>query len=194
MEFSLKELKFGYIISHTFPGLILAIELLFLVDMSTERGIWYSILQEIKNFSNLVGIIGVFAVFATMLGLIIDAFQHLAFESIHWIYCLARRGKYEIYAVHEVIKKEEHLKIYNYLVVDALWYYYEGYCNTAISLIPGIYIIPSVLQRLGISGNWISGSRYLILFVILVLLVEGAVTYGQSRKTERKLAQTLKAG
>jgi hypothetical protein len=156
MDIKLPELEYGYLISHTFPGLFLAFEIIICFSLFTPIdlfGIIYSIDYKIIN---LIGLLISLYVISTILGIILDGIHHYIFEK--W----EDEGKSleECVEIYEHIKSIEQLQIYRQTLDKDYWYYYECYANIAIAMIPGIMLFPYWFYKLSIS----------ILFIIVFLL------------------------
>ena len=191
MQIDTKYIRFGYVISHTFPGFILSIELMIGIDMLTNKRICFLIFQQM-DFLSIVGILGIFAIGATIFGLIIDAIQHFIFENLI-DKIITRKGEqiYEAMYVHKVIKTMEHFLIYQHLIEDAFWYYYEAYANIAISLILGFFVIAPALKKLGVGFYWAEIIRFSIIPVIILLFLEAITTYQQAKTIEKEFADNI---
>jgi hypothetical protein len=81
MDISFKELSYGNLISHTFPGLFLAFEIILAFRLFTPFNGFNFICSINYTVTNVLGIlIGVYVI-ATLLGIILDAIHHVAFKS-----------------------------------------------------------------------------------------------------------------
>lgn len=190
MEINTKDIRFGHLISHTFPGFILTLEIIIGLDLLSSISIIWKIIEIIKVTSNLIAFLGIFYVIATILGLIIDAIQHFIVDSMQTIFHLEGRI-YDFYLAHKKIKTSEQLNIYDYFCIDNLWFYYECYANTAISLLPGIFILPTIFHKLGITGVWVWLSVIISTLCIIILIAEAVVTYKQSNQIENEFSESL---
>lgn len=189
MEINSKDIRFGNIISHTFPGIILMMEVIIGFDLLTDKRICYTLFNEMKNVPNLIALLIVYTVIATMFGLIIDATQHFFTDIIQSI---IHKGKnYKFFIAHKKIKNIEQLNIYDYFCIDNLWYYYECYANTALALIPGIFVAPKVISIMGINKPWNWLASVSILIFIIILTVEACITYLQSAQVEKEISRNM---
>jgi len=190
MEAGLKRFRFGHIISHTFPGILLGVQLIIFLDLLTPHRICFFILQYLGNFSGFITIAGFFLVLATILGLIIDALQHLIFECvIERLHTYKTGETYEIYQIHRV-KSEMAIRIFHEIFEDQLWYYYEAYANIALCLLPIYFLIPRISKILRIGSPWPLVAYLSTSVIIGILCIEAFITYKQAKKTEKELVQT----
>ena len=181
----MNNLKFGHLISHTFPGFILFFELIGLLICVVPNidKFWNFIPKE--TFLGITIFTGIVVV-STILGLIIDCINHFVFDKFI-------TSTPVVYEIHKEIETKEQLDIFRYLIDDQIFYYYECYINIGISLIPGLFIIPYLLQKflkLGCLGLFVSVG--VILFIIIFLFVEGIITYKQSCKYEEEFMESIK--
>jgi hypothetical protein len=141
--------SFRQIIAHILPGAVLSLGLALLFP----KAIFF------LNHGQAV-IIFLFIIVATFLGMTIDALRHLFID----VFIKEKDDNYFIQAKDELV-------IYDLLVNEELNYYYEGWSNLAISLIP-IFFIYNFLF-----GQWFSLCSIILVIVFGVLLAEGIITY-----------------
>src|SRR5690242_3078888 len=89
MKFDFKDM-YRFLLSHSFPGLILFIEIVIYLNTTSHPGI----IAYLENRSAVILILGVY-VFSTLFGIILDAIQHLLISDLWNIF---------------VKKKDEHNK------------------------------------------------------------------------------------
>lgn len=181
----MNNLKFGHLISHTFPGFILLFELVGLLICVVPNIDELLILIPKETFLGITIFTGIVVV-STILGLIIDCINHFVFDKFITSTPI-------VYEIHKEIETKEQLDIFRYLIDDQIFYYYECYINIGISLIPGLFIIPYLLQKflkLGCLGLVVS--CVVILGIIIVLFWEGKITYDQVNKHEEEFIENIR--
>ena len=137
----------------------------------------------------LVSIVGILLVVGTLAGIIIDGVQHLIFDVFECLTAKRIHSRYKIYRIHDSIGTKEELDIFRYFVEESLWHYYEAYINTAIALIPALWIVHRLSNILRADLIWL----YPVLMgIILTLAIEGILTYLQAREIEREMREELK--
>ena len=77
----IKNISYNFILSHTFPGVLIELEILLAFHLYSPA----SITEKVSTFahgnvSNLVSVIAIFFVFATILGFILDGIHHHIFS------------------------------------------------------------------------------------------------------------------
>ena len=76
-------IDFRYLISHTFPGWLFSLEIIVIISHKTfacSINLWKEL---VKSWQSLLGIVGIFLVVGTLVGVIIDAVQHLIFDFLN---------------------------------------------------------------------------------------------------------------
>lgn len=187
MGWNAPKISFGQIISHIFPGVILGIELVILIDL------WYQPVPILGNLFKLgwnsqalVLIILIFV--GTILGIIIDALHHFLFTDFHWKLIFQKGWRKNPTGEYEISNLEQ-LEIYKNMIDEGLLYYYEGYYNIAFALLPSLIIVPLVLYRLGVRNFWIIALTLIpLLFTVIFLGIEGWSTRKEYEK-ETKIIQ-----
>jgi hypothetical protein len=79
MDIKIPELEYGYLISHTFPGLFLAFEIIIAFSLFTPYNILHLIYSIDYKIINILALLIVLYIFSTMLGVILDGVHHLIF-------------------------------------------------------------------------------------------------------------------
>jgi hypothetical protein len=161
MDFKVKDMSYGTLISHTFPGFLLGCQLtipFILFAPPDFINIIYSNLFKL-DYTLLIFFIILSFIISTILGSILDAIHNLLF----WKYD-KRSTENDV----EIIKKLtiDQLEIYKVFLENDPWYAFESYANIGISLTPGIIFLPCWLYRLGFTPIFI-----IILFLIYVLTI-----------------------
>lgn len=184
------DLKFSFrhIISHTLPGIFFSLELLALLNLTRP--------DQCEVIIKIVSTAGGFIlllVVGSFFGVIIDAFQHLIFEceysTRHCFKAAQRLEKLlhlpESTAAFKDVKRyekpaiqtTEQLEIYDSLVNDEFYYYYEAWMNTAISLSLLWILVPWYFNKWQVWPGWMAVAVLLVTVVLLVLLYEATITY-----------------
>ena len=182
-------IEFRYLISHTLPGWLFSLEIMVILShkvFACSPNSWKELLQ---SWQMLVSIVGILLVVGTLAGIIIDGVQHLIFDVFECLTAKRIHSRYKIYRIHDSIGTKEELDIFRYFVEESLWHYYEAYINTAIALIPALWIVHRLSNILRADLIWL----YPVLMgIILTLAIEGILTYLQAREIEREMREELK--
>ncbi len=189
MDYKVKGISYGLLLSHTFPGLVLEVEVILAFQFFTNLDVTAFFLHltdslGTQSASRLVLIvIGMFIV-ATVLGVVIDGLHHVIYE----------RFKKEDYEICKHIKTVQQMQIYMHFVEDDLWYYYEAYANTGIAMIPG-FILLSYWLIWCLKPHWIFTAIILAiyLFLLIVTFIEVSETIKEVEETERSLIENFKS-
>ncbi|MGA8572432.1 MAG: hypothetical protein ACLP7A_05455 [Desulfobaccales bacterium] len=135
MQLNLKG-SYSYLISHTFPGLLLGLEIILAFKLFTPYD-GFKIVNEIDyklvTIGNLTPLLIVLYIITTLFGLIVDAIHHYVFRGLE--------EKLESSKIYKHIKTLDQLNIFT-KIDDDYWYYYETCGNIAFSMMPGIILIP----------------------------------------------------
>lgn len=160
MEFKLKDMSYGLLLSHTFPGILLELEILVAFELFTPLNILGRIFNIENNITNLISLLIVAFVSATIFGFILDGIHHCLFRKLEGSDC----------KIYEVITKTEQMQIYKHFVEDDLWYPYEAYANIAIAMSPGILLLPYGLYKLSIS-TWFNIALCIVYVVVFCIVI-----------------------
>lgn len=163
---------YRYLISHTFPGLLLLLEIIFLLRIWKDYVSYKSIcliniindiINIVSDMPNLIMLLTIFFIFSTLIGIVIDAFRHLLFRE--------PEKKLKDKEIYEVIKNADQLALYN-RIDDDYWYFYEAYGNIALAL----SMLPLTLLIL------ISGKYILILFFTIIVIAMFNIPYKKMKE------------
>lgn len=182
MKFELGDM-YKYLLSHTFPGLLVLIEILFGLKWFAKIDVWISL----SKLNVWVLIIIAYAL-STLLGIIVDGIHHLLYEDIERV--KSRPLKFKMRDVKtenlkekfEAILDKDKMEIYQSLIMEDYWYPYEAYSNISIAMIPGfILLVYWFIWRLEIStycgwGGFII-SVLVYIFVFVAMFLEARYTY-----------------
>jgi hypothetical protein len=189
MEFRIRGMSYGLLLSHTFPGLLLEIEVVLAFQFFTNVNLarYSSFVVDTGAAQSAVRIVALaiaMLVCATLLGIVIDGVHHWFWE---------RRIKKEDYEIHKHIKSVEQMQIYIHFVEDDLWYYYEAYANTAIAMIPGLGLLPYWLAHC-LQAHWLFVCVVFLVyaFLLMVMLVEISKTKREVNETEKSLIENFR--
>lgn len=155
MKFDLKDM-YKFLLSHTFPGLLLGIQVILSLLLFTDLTI-LSYLQKAWNSSTLLLVILGYA-FSTLLGFIVDGIHHLFLEdSMGFTNFMKLRVDAETpsfkeesaYArkKFEAIADSDSMEVYKHFLDDDLWYPYEAYANIGIAMMPGLFLLIYLFVR-----------------------------------------------
>lgn len=165
MDINFKELSYGNLISHTFPGLVLLLEIVLAFKLFTPID-GFKILLEIDfKVINIIALLIVLYIFSTIVGIILDGIHHFIFK---------KKEGWDGYEIYKVISSIEQLQIYKKLVDEEYWYYYECYANIGISMIPGAFLIPYFLYSININ-IWFIIVTWIIYVLTLVICINEAI-------------------
>jgi len=184
MEIDVKG-SYGHLISHTFPGLLLGLELMLAFKLFTPFDAFhylYSIDYKITNF--LVILIVIFVI-STILGIILDGVHHYFFRRYE------DYSKY--YKIYELISNNTQLEICRQIDAD-FWYYYESFTNIAISMFPGIFLLPIFLFKENISLWFIILLWISYLLILIVMIKEAIYTLSIIKNIEESLINNFSKG
>jgi len=137
MKFDLKKM-YSFLLSHTFPGLLLMVEIsLFL------RSIGSDVFHLLIKINNPVIVVLAGYAFSTLLGTILDGMQHFIFDTIDWIANKNINHKINTKKKFEAFKKsgDKCVKIYDRFLSDDLWYPYEALANISIAMLLGLLLL-----------------------------------------------------
>lgn len=140
MEFNFKR-SYSYLTAHTFPGLLLGLETILAFKLFTPHdGFKFIYDMDYKSISavNLIPILIILYVMSTLLGLIVDAIHHYIFRNFE--------EKLETEKIYKYIKTNAQLNIFT-KIDDDNWYYSETCINIALSIVPGLILIPIYLIK-----------------------------------------------
>lgn len=197
------DFKFSYthIISHIIPGILLGIELLMFLYLIIPITMVSNFFTVLRNGVVVVSFV-IFA--ATFLGILIDAFQHLLFEDLELIHFFIKlfskipivNKNIEVCEDKEVfegniITNKEHLFIFNDLVMESYYYYYEAWVNCSLTLTIGLFIMPPFMNKLGFNSFFIFLSEIILLFILLILFGESVITYSQYQLKRKKVLESF---
>ncbi len=174
MKFELSDM-YKYLLSHTFPGMFLGIEILITLQWFADYKMT-ELLGSILSSSagNIVIFVVVAYAFSTSLGFIIDAIHHFFYEDLPEMI-----GKKEDDDENDEINKFEAItnvdmmKMYIHFVDDDLFYPYEAWANLSIVMFPGIFLLCywllSIMKLHIISWGFLLPSIiYIIVFLIVI--------------------------
>ena len=183
-------MSYGLLLSHTFPGLLLEVEVIIAFRFFTKLDMpLYSMLfgGVTENYSMLraaATLAGMFIV-ATLLGIVIDGIHHWIYEGL-W----RKEADYEIY---KYIRNTQQMQIYIHFVEDDLWYYYEAYANTGIAMIPGFFLTGYWLIWL-LQPHWLFTFTALAIYIFLLIVtfIEVIHTKQEVEEVEKSLVENFK--
>lgn len=162
-------LSFGQLISHTFPGFVLLLEMIVIIDIFSPRRILYTI-THLSWYNIGVGFL-IFIFLSTILGFIIDALQYYFLSGRSGLFNkISKRKSREIY-IESVLKTQDQLLIYENTAVE-LRHHFEAYANIAISLLPSCFLASPILSRLSIMSEFIKIILILLLILIIFVLLK----------------------
>jgi hypothetical protein len=193
MTFQLKDM-YNYLLSHTFPGLLLGVEIILAFYWFTNLPVDVFIVKICKTNPTLLIIIGY--ALSTLLGFIIDGLHHYFYEDIQdtkWYEDHFGKNHNEISSKpincqsknkFISLKDSDKFYIYTHFVEDDYYYPYEAYANTSIAMSFGLVLL-IMLICIGRSCNvLISTSTYIFLlvltpvyiFILCIMIYEAIIT------------------
>ena len=121
MKFDFKEM-YRFLLSQTFPGLLLLTEIVILWEKHHNYSIFYFI-TPLQRYPVLILLA---YAFSTVLGIILDAFQHVAFDFVigniypKWLKELLRNNNDKVKYI--TMKDNLSIQVYQHFLEDDLWY------------------------------------------------------------------------
>lgn len=166
------ELRYYHLITHTLPGAVVVITTIAALYLLGPIVLPNYIHNNFGKFTGNLVVMGVgFIVFATIAGIVIDGVNHYIFSKY------TRKNEDADFKGYESIRNLDQLEIYKYLIDESYYYYYEAYSNTALSILPGIIIVPCCLHHIGIDKCYAILVGIFLLLIVYVLFREAKVTY-----------------
>lgn len=171
-------MSYNFILSHTFPGILLELEIFLAFHLYSPVNITEKIsFFANANVTNLVCFIAIFFVFATILGFIIDGIHHYIFS----------KYEEETNGIFKYINTIDKMQIVRALLDDDQWYPYEAFANIWIAMIPGILLIPSWMIIRNFHYAFIICFMVIYLTVFIIMRSEALKTLEIYKKVEIEL-------
>ena len=197
MKFELSDM-YKYLLSHTFPGMLLGIEILIVLQWFAGYKIT-ELLEHILSSSagNIVIFVVVAYAFSTSLGFIIDAVHHFLYEDLPEIIDKKKHGdENDETNKFDVITNADIMKMYVHFVDDDLYYPYEAWANLSIVMFPGIFLLCywllSIMKLNVVSwGFLLSIITYIV--VLIMVIYEAKRTLDETDSEEDDFVKALKA-
>ena len=158
MKFELKDM-YKFLLSHTFPGLLLGVEIILGLHLLTDVPI-EDLLKKTWSSNSLLLIISGY-VLSTLLGFIVDGIHHYYYDEDR--NQMQRDGfplfwKPDTNAIKDeavkyskrkfqALRDEHSLTVYKHFVEDDLFYPSEAYANIGIAMVPGWLLLIYVFIR-----------------------------------------------
>lgn len=203
MEFNIKNM-YRYLISHTFPGFLFLLELLYFIKI-IKPNLWFFFTSLwTGNTGNTIAIVIIFYAISTLLGFIIDVIHHFLYEDIEDLedfkdfLCLRiKESKYKNEMskdYFQAISKLDDLEIYQHLVMDDYWYPYEACGNLSIVMVPGFFVV--VIWFFKISWFYSLWTGILAVFILLlyisifwIMIFEAKLIFKQFKNGDEKFIE-----
>ncbi len=123
MKFELKAM-YSFLISHTFPGLLVLIQALLFYQWFIDPHFWEFLKTNWPTQAGLILVILIMGyAISTILGVILDGVHHFIFEDF-----LRKKTADQKFCA---IKDDFTIEVYKHFLEDDLWYPYEAYANVA---------------------------------------------------------------
>lgn len=193
MKFDLNSM-YKYLLSHTFPGLLVGIEVLFCLHWFVEKPDFWNYLSNVwtGKTGNVLTILILAYAISTLLGFIVDGVHHFLFEDI-WKLILKKTcddGSKKF----EALSSPDIVQIYQYCLDEDNYYAYESYANISIAMAPGLallwYWLICRLKVVYLSlGFAIPFGLYLITLIIMIF--EAANTYKLFKEDHKNFIDTF---
>jgi hypothetical protein len=192
VEYRIKDMSYGLLLSHTFPGLLFGLEILLAFELFTKINIINLLFLIENNASNLIAIFIAVFVSATLLGFILDGIHHFIFEDVYEKIVL-KKNPYNL-KLFQLIKNAEQMHIYKHFLEDDLWYPYEAYANIGIAMLPGLILLPYWLNKLQIA-TWFNAIVTVFYWsVFIIMIYEAKSTLQLFNEAEEKLIENFESG
>jgi hypothetical protein len=182
MELNFKELSYGNLISHTFPGLFLGLEIILAFKIFTPFDGFNFLYKIDYRVTNIIAILVIAYIFSTLLGIILDGIHHFIFRS-------KESWDYEVY---KFIGSLEQLQIYKKCVDEDNWYYYEAYANIGIAMVPGIFLLPYWFYQLNLNIWFIITISFLYIVILIIIFYEAIACLKECYEIEKALIENFK--
>lgn len=169
MKFELKDM-YSFLISHTFPGLLVLVELLLFYQWFVNPNFCnYLKANWPTETSNVIVILILAYAFSTLFGILLDSIHHF----IEDIYNHKEKdGKF--IAINDTFSMD----VYKHFLEDDLWYPYEAYANVGIAMTPGLFLLIHWLSRINNFVGlkfWVPVLAYVL--ILSVIIAEAWFTY-----------------
>ena len=83
---------YKYLTSHTFPGLLLGVEILYIVKI-IKPALWFYFLQICCSNTSTVIVLSILAyAFSTLLGVVVDSVHHFLYENVDYNHFKIKRN------------------------------------------------------------------------------------------------------
>ena len=172
MKFELKDM-YSFLISHTFPGLLVLVEILLFYQWYVNPHFGEFVQQNWPTETCTIILLLILAyAFSTLLGVILDCVHHFILEDF--------LRKNTIDNKFTAIKDNLSMEVYGHFLEDDLWYFYEAYANVGLAMVPG----------LGLFWHWLSSILHLqgwqfwlplFLYVAILTMTFAEAIYTHSR-------------
>lgn len=196
MKFELSDM-YKFLLSHTFPGMLLGFEILIVLQWFAG----YKVTELIDHIlSSSAGNILIFVVVAyalsTSMGFIIDAIHHFLYEDLpEMIEKKKAVDEKDEANKFDAITNADIMKMYIHFVDDDLFYPYEAWANLSIVMFPGIFLLCywllSIMQLNVVSWGFLLPSiTYVVVFIIVIY--EAKRTLDETDLEEEDFVKALK--
>ncbi len=191
---------YNYLLSHTFPGLILTLQIIFALQWFTSYDI-FGLFNKLLIGEAGVIIVVLLIIYAisTLFGIIVDGIHHFLFEDVYELFkkLLSKKPKSQL--SNEAIIDEDDktfydcfpynisYEVYQDRIVDDYWYYSEAYANISIVMVPGFYLLYHWLCKiLKVCLFSFCGLSPLVVYamVLLVMIYEAFATHAEFDKEQ----------
>jgi hypothetical protein len=170
VKFELKDM-YSFLISHTFPGLLVLVEILLFYQWCVNPSFWDFVQQNPPTEAGVI-ILLLILVYAlsTLLGIILDGVHHFILEDF--------LRKKTIDNKFTAIKDDLSMAVYRHFLEDDLWYPYESYANVSLAMVPGVGLFWHWLSSILHLAGWHFWLPLLLYVAVLVMtLCEAIYTY-----------------
>jgi hypothetical protein len=180
MRFELKDM-YSFLISHTFPGLLILVELLFFYQWFINPNFWNFIQENWPTETSTVIVILILGyAFSTLIGIVLDSVHHFIEDIFN------HKNKDDKF---EAIKDSFSMDVYKHFLEEDLWYPYEAYANVGVAMVPGLFLLYywlSCIHHFEGLRFWVPVLAYLV--TLSITIAEACFTYRRfySDETEFK--------
>ena len=188
MDFRIKGMSYGLLLSHTLPGLLFGLEMLLVFQLFTKFRIIDFLYSIENNTGNLIiGLVVVF-VLATLLGFMVDGIHHLLEE---FIWKRIKKTNFDEADLYRVIKTNTQIQIYKQVLED-IWFPYEAYANLGLAMLPGIILLPIWLYRLNVHCLFNFALTIIYIFIFWAMCHEACSTARFYKEAEHGIIENFK--
>ncbi len=143
MKFELRDM-YKYLISHTFPGLIFALDIIYAIKWSTKYDIYeiFKLIWGRGEAGNIIAFLILAYVLSTLFGIVLDGIHHLFFDDRKFFRFKFKEAEEELSKdKFWAINDKESQDIFESVLMEDYWYPSESYANIFIAMFVGFPLL-----------------------------------------------------